>query len=94
MEETRVKKIAKPFTPFSYRKTAVDAFDRMFDHFSRSTIVLSYSSNGFPDLCELKTILRRYKNDIEVHERDHRYHFGTHSAASRNQVTEYLVVGR
>lgn len=94
MEETRVKKITKPFTPFSYRRTAVDAFDRMFAHFAKSTIVLSYSSNGFPDLDELKSILGRYKGDIEVHERDHRYHFGTHAAASRNEVTEYLVVGR
>ncbi len=94
MEETRVKKIAKPFTPFSYRKTAFDAFDRMFSHFADSTIVLSYSSNGYPDLSELKKILGRYKSTIEVHERDHRYHFGTHAAASRNEVTEYLVVGR
>ena len=94
MEKTRVKKIAKPFTPFSYRKTAVDAFDRMFSHFADSTIVLSYSSNGYPDLSELKKILGRYKSAIEVHERDHRYHFGTHAAASRNEVTEYLVVGR
>jgi len=94
MQETRVKKIAKPFTPFSYRRTAVDAFDRMFAHFAESTIVLSYSSNGFPDLSELKSILGRYKSNIEVHERDHRYHFGTHAAASRNEVTEYLVVGR
>lgn len=94
MEETRVKKIAKPFTPFSYRRTAVDAFNRMFAHFADSTIVLSYSSNGFPDLSELKNILGQYKKTIEIHERDHRYHFGTHAAAARNEVTEYLVVGR
>ncbi len=94
MEETRVKKIAKPFTPFSYRRTAVDAFDRMFGHFAGSTIILSYSSNGFPDLSELTSILGRYKSTIEVHQRDHRYHFGTHAAAAQNEVTEYLVVGR
>jgi len=94
MEETRVKKIAKPFTPFSYRKSAVEAFDRMFSYFSDSVIVLSYSSNGFPDLGELTSIMGRYKNDVEVHDREHRYHFGTHAAAARNQVKEYLVVGR
>ena len=94
MEETKVKKITKPFTPFSYRKTAIEAFDRMFAHFADSIIVLSYSSNGFPDLDELKEILGRYKSTIEVHERDHRYHFGTHAAAERNAVTEYLIVGR
>lgn len=54
MEETRVKKIAKPYTPFSYRKSAVDAFDRLFRMYRNSIIVLSYSSNGYPDWqCDL-----------------------------------------
>lgn len=94
METSRVKKITKPFTPFSYRKSAFDAFDRMFERFSKSIIVLSYSSNGYPDLNNLQQLLQRYKKTVEVHERGHRYHFGTHSAASRNDVTEYLIVGR
>lgn len=91
---TKVKKIPKKFTPFSYRRTAIDAFDRMFRKFRKSTIVLSYSSNGFPDLETLISLLRRYKSDIQTHERPHRYHFGTHSAVSRSQVNEYLIVGR
>ncbi len=94
MRTSRVKKIAKPYTPFSYRKTAFDAFDRMFERFADCTIVLSYSSNGYPNLDNLRQLLRRYKGIVEVHEREHRYHFGTHSAASRNEVTEYLIVGR
>ena len=49
MEKTKVKKIEKPFTPFSYRKTAVAAFDQLFRRYRNSIIVLSYSSNGFPD---------------------------------------------
>lgn len=94
LEDTRVKKIKKPFTPFSYRRTAVDAFDRMFARFAESTLVLSYSSNGFPDLDELVRLMKRYKRRIVVHERAHRYHFGTHENAARNSVTEYLIVGR
>ena len=94
MEETRVKKIAKPYTPFSYRRTAEDAFDRMFARYEDSIIVLSYSSNGFPDLAEIKAILGRYKSKVTVHEREHRYHFGTHAAATRNQVKEFLVIGQ
>ncbi|MCA9137192.1 MAG: DNA adenine methylase [Planctomycetales bacterium] len=93
METSRVKKIAKPYTPFSYRKSAADAFDRMFSHFKHSIIVLSYSSNGFPDLCELVAIMERYKRKVTVNQRDHRYHFGTHGSATRNEVTEYLVIG-
>ena len=94
MQSSRVKKLEKRFTPFSYRRTAIDAFDRMFQRFRDSTIVLSYSSNGFPDLDTLRDLLRRYKPSVRVHERPHRYHFGTHKNVLRNEVTEYLVVGQ
>jgi len=93
MQSSKVKKIAKPFTPFSYRRTSVDAFDRMFRHFADSTIVLSYSSNAYPDLSVLRKLMGRYKREIEVLKKPHRYHFGTHGAVRRNQVEEYLIVG-
>jgi len=93
-EGSRVKKIVKRYTPFSYRREATDAFDRLFAQFARSTIVLSYSSNGFPDLPILIERLERHKRHVEVYERAHRYHFGTHAAVKRSSVREYLLVGR
>jgi adenine-specific DNA-methyltransferase len=92
-QESRVKKIKKLYTPFSYRKSAIEAFDRMFRRFSRSIIVLSYSSNGYPDLNVLVGLLKQHKTRVTIHEKPHRYHFGTHEAAIRNDVMEYLVVG-
>ena len=50
----------------------------MFARFAASTIVLSYSSNGYPDLDQLEALLRRHKGSVQVFERPHRYHFGTH----------------
>lgn len=47
MEDTNVKKIEKPYTPFSYRKSAIDAFDRMFRLFRDSIIVLSIAQTAF-----------------------------------------------
>ena len=94
MPETKVRKIEKPFTPFSYRRTAIEAFDRLFRLYRKSTIVLSYSSNGFPDLRELEELLSRYKRDVSVHIRPHRYHFGNHKRVERVVVQEYLIVGR
>lgn len=94
MEETKVKKIEKPYTPFSYRKTAVTAFDQMFSQFRKSKLVLSYSSNAFPDLDTLVSLMERYKKKVEVYEKDHRYHFGTHKAVKRAEVQEYLIVGQ
>ena len=93
MMNTKVRKITKPFTPFAYRNTALDAFDRLFRHFADSTLVLSYSSNAFPDLKTLRSLMGRYKKSVEVLEQEHRYYFGTHTAAKRNIVQEYLVIG-
>jgi adenine-specific DNA-methyltransferase len=94
VETSKVRKVKKPFTPFSYRHAAVQAFDRLFAKFARSLLVLSYSSNGFPDLDVLVALLKRHKRHVEVFEKAHRYHFGTHAAAERNEVREYLIVGR
>jgi adenine-specific DNA-methyltransferase len=94
MEDTRVKKIEKPYTPFSYRKTATEAFDRLFSMYRDSIIVLSYSSNGYPDREILEGLLRRYKTSVTAYERPHRYHFGTHNGVERAVVHEYLIVGR
>ena len=92
---SKVRKLRKRFTPFSYRRTCEEAFDRLFARFARSILVLSYSSNGFPDIERLVEMMRRYKGDVVVRERNHRYHFGTHRrvSADRALVTEYLVIG-
>jgi len=94
MEKTKTKKVAKPFSAFGSRKNAVAAFDRMFRQWEQSIIVLSYSSNGYPDLGELISLMKRYKRQVTVHERPHRYHFGTHANVARSTVQEYLIVGQ
>lgn len=93
LENTRVKKIKKPYTPFSYRRDSLSAFDRLFSHFRKSVLALSYSSNGYPDLDELVRLMRRYKASVTVFEKEHRYHFGTHAAVNRSVVQEYLILG-
>jgi adenine-specific DNA-methyltransferase len=93
---SKVKKLRKRYTPFSYRRTAESAFEQLFETFRDSTIVLSYSSSGYPDLPRLVELLRRQKSEVEVFSEEHRYHFGTHSRVSdaRKLVTEYLIVGQ
>lgn len=96
LEDSRVKKLRKRFTPFSYRRTAEDAFMRLFAQFSQANyLVLSYSSNGYPDLEQICDLMRKVKRHVEVHEHRHRYHFGTHAQVSETRavVDEYLVVG-
>jgi len=93
MMKTKVRKIVKPFTPFAYRRTAIEAFDKLFRTFADSTLVLSYSSNAYPNLETLRKLMGKYKSSIDVIEKEHRYHFGTHQAAKRNVVQEYLIIG-
>jgi len=95
LSNSKVKKIKKKFTPFAYRQTAHEAFDRLFRKFADSILVLSYSSNGYPDKEELIRLMKRYKRHVTVEENIHRYHFGTHKGVhpERAVVREYLIIG-
>lgn len=94
MHDTKTKKLAKRYAPFSYKHTITDALRDLFKKFSESTIVLSYSSNAVPDAATIEALLRDVKDDVEVRTIDHRYHFGTHSTAQRREAVEYLFIGR
>ncbi|MGI8721753.1 MAG: DNA adenine methylase [Geodermatophilaceae bacterium] len=95
MEDTKTKKLTKRFTPFAYKRTIEDALLRTFEHFQGSrAIVLSYSSNAIPDADRIVELLGKVKNTVEVRSIDHSYSFGTHVAATRRAVSEYLFIGR
>lgn len=93
LPNSKVKKIKKRYTPFSYKRTAIAAFSDLFALFSEGTLVLSYSSNGYPDLDILVELMRAHRSNITVFEKNHRYHFGNHKNVSRAAVQEYLIVG-
>lgn len=94
MENTATKKLVKRYTPFSYKRTVTEALGRTVEQFKDSTIVLSYSSNAVPDADTIEGLLRAVKDDVEVRPIDHTYSFGTHAAAQRRAVSEYLFIGR
>lgn len=95
MQDTKTKKLAKRFTPFAYKRTVEDALLRTFERFADSgTIVVSYSSNAIPDAARITELLGKVKNAVEMRTVDHNYSFGTHSAATRRAVSEYLFIGR
>jgi DNA adenine methylase/adenine-specific DNA-methyltransferase len=94
MEGTKTKKLVKRYTPFSYKHSVTEALRATFTQFAGSTIVLSYSSNAVPDAETIETVLREVKGSVEVRRMDHRYSFGTHVAARRREVSEYLFIGR
>jgi adenine-specific DNA-methyltransferase len=94
MENTRTRKLAKRYTPFSYKHTVTGALRRTLEQFRDSAIVLSYSSNAVPDAAAIEDLLREVKGNVEVRRTDHTYTFGTHAAARRRAAAEYLFIGR
>lgn len=94
-EHTQTKKFKSYPTPFSTRKGAADAFDKLFKKFANSILVVSYSSNSQPTQDEMVAIMAKYKEHVEVIPINYKYSFGNQSEAKthRNSVQEYLFVG-
>lgn len=95
LPSTATKKIRSYKTAFASKKTVVDSFHRLFNHFKNSTLVVSYSSNAVPSKKEMIEILSYYKESVQVIEKDHKYSFGNHNAkigSNKNSVIEYLFI--
>lgn len=92
---TQTRKIRSYPTAFANKRTAIDAFARLFEHFSRSTLVVSYFSNGIPSRDQMVELLRSVKRKVVVHEASHRYSHGNQNhkvGNNNNAVTEYLFI--
>ena len=67
-----------------------DAFERVFDKYADSILVLSYRSDGIPAELELVALLKRFKSNVRI-ERCHHYQY----ALSKNkQSSEVLLIGQ
>jgi len=66
-----------------------EGFDRLFQKFQKSIIVVSYRSDGIPSETELVRLLKKYKNSVTVS------HFGTYKyVLSKNgESKEVLLIG-
>jgi DNA adenine methylase len=97
LQHTSTKKLRSYETAFASKVGAVEAFQRLFDHFKRSTLVVSYSSNGIPNKSEMVKLLKEVKRDVVVYEAAHRYHHGNQAhkvGDNKNEVIEYLFVAQ
>lgn len=70
------------------KKEIHSAFDRLFEKFQNSILVVSYRSDGIPSINELEEILSKYKRTIhEIKRKDYKY------ALSTNEVEEVILIG-
>ena len=94
--DTTTKKIRSFDTAFSTKARATQAFQKLFHHFRKSTLVISYSSNCIPSKGEMIELLKNEKSKVTVYESAHRYHHGNHAhkvGDNNNEVVEYLFIG-
>ena len=94
-EHTQTKKFKSYPTPFSSRNGAAEAFDKLFEKYKDSILIVSYSSNSQPSRDEMVALMKKYKKHVEVVPIDYTYFFANQGTAKthRNNVKEYLFVG-
>ena len=75
--------------PWTDKKQIYTAFDRLFDKFQDSILVVSYHSDGIPSEWELRSLLKRYKTHVQIS------HYGHYKyVLSKNgDSKELLLVG-
>jgi len=93
---TKTKKFKSYESAFSNKLNTYKAFDNLISYYQNSIIAISYSSNSYPKKDEMLSILKKYKNDVVVHEINHVYSFGNQNkkAQETNRVKEYLFIGK
>ena len=95
-EHTKTKKFKSYPSPFSKLATTITAFEELIERYSKSHIVISYSSNALPKKEVLMKILQKYKSNVEVKSIDYRYSFSNQGFAKdkiKNKVSEYIFIG-
>lgn len=95
LPHTRTRKIRSYATAFAKKSEAVHAFQRLFEHFRKSALAVSYSSNGIPSEAEMVKLLKGVKRSVTVFQTPHLYSFGNHNhkvGDNKNSVQEFLFV--
>lgn len=91
---TKTNKFPSYKSQFSTREGTYQAFDAIFKKYKKSILVVSYSSNSLPTMEEMIEIMKRYVSTVDVIPIDYRYNFANQEINKKNDVQEYIFVGR
>ena len=72
------------------RKRIYRAFERVFERYAHSILMISYRSDGIPSEAELIRLLARFKSDVRV-ERSRNYQYALSKNKSSNEI---LLIGQ
>lgn len=77
-------------TPWTRKDQIHAAFERLFETYRRSIIVVSYRTDGIPTIDELAAMLRRYKSKVNAHQFSDGYKYALSTNA---KSTEAMFIG-
>lgn len=88
--KSKHRRLIRKQSEWSDKKLIFDAFDRLFNRFKNSIIVVSYRSDGIPSEKELIDILGKYKTSVRS------FHYGqyTYVLSKNNKSKELLLIGK
>lgn len=85
---TKHKRLQGNGSVWTDRNRISAAFDRLFDKFQDSILVVSYRADGIPSIHELISLLKKYKSHVkELERRNYKY------VLSNNDSEEVLLIG-
>lgn len=73
--------------PWNNKTQIQNLFDSLFDKFKKSIIVVSYRSGGIPNEIQIKNLLKKYKKNIILKRKYHKY------VLSKKSTRELLFIG-
>jgi len=78
----------------SWDKSSVESnFDKIFNRFQDTIMVLSYGDPGYPSIKTIKELLSQYKNNIEVRKKEYTYTLN-HSRKNGDKLYEVLIIAK
>ena len=87
-EKSKHKKIKNGKNEWCNKGEIYEAFERLFEKFKDSILVVSYRDDGTPTIPELADMLKKYKRSVDVKKLDYKY------ALSKNASKEVLIIAR
>lgn len=72
------------------RNSVEKNFDRLFEKFQDSIIVVSYGHPGTPSIQEIKELLQQFKPKIDIVRREYKYKLNHNN---RDEMQEVLIIG-
>ncbi|MCK5269953.1 MAG: hypothetical protein KAJ46_04175, partial [Sedimentisphaerales bacterium] len=87
--KTKHKRLRGNSSVWANKKQICPAFERLFEKYKDSIIVVSYRSDGIPSISELIEMLQKYKTNVEeLRRKNYKY------VLSTNNSDEVLLIGK